>query len=65
LELTPKQTHDVLYLASKYYLLFFQDKKQYPELLFTNAFIKASEAVKFSLSKELISFFKIARKLGA
>jgi hypothetical protein len=64
LELTPKQLRDIVDLASRYYLLFFQDKKQYAESLFLIAFSKASEAVRFSLTKELVTFFKISRKLG-
>lgn len=65
IELSPKQLRDIVDLASRYYLLFFQDKKQHAESLFLIAFSKASEAVRFSLTNELVTFFKIARKLGA
>lgn len=52
-------------IACRYYLLFWSDSRQEPIELFVSAFSKATEAVRFSLSDELLLFFKICQKLGA
>ena len=52
-------------LACRYYLLFWNDSRQQAEEIFIAAFTKISEAVRFSLTDELLLFFKICEKIGA
>lgn len=63
LELKQNQMRDLLERTCRYYVLFIKDAKQSTEIFLT-AFEKATEAARFSLTDELVLFFKVISKLG-
>ena len=52
-------------IACRYFLLFWEDSKQIAKELFFQAFEKVTDPVKFSLTDEILLFFKICSKLNA
>jgi hypothetical protein len=55
----------IMDIAGRYYLLFWEDSKQVAVELYLQAFRKVVDAVKFSMTDEFLLFFKICTKLGA
>lgn len=64
LPLSLPQHRELLDRACRYYLLFWEDRRMAAEQLFLSVFSKTPEAVRFSLSDELVLFFRVAAKLG-
>lgn len=65
MDLKAAQMRQLIDIACRYYLLFWSDSRQKALELFVASFKKATEAVRFSLTDELLLFFKICQKLGA
>jgi|JI9StandDraft_2_1071091.scaffolds.fasta_scaffold446712_2 hypothetical protein len=65
MELTSTQSRHLIDIACRYFLLFWTDVRQAASELFLAAFSKCTEAVRFSLTDELLLFFKVCQKLEA
>jgi hypothetical protein len=65
MELKSNQMRLMIDLVCRYYLLFWNDSRQNAAELFITAFDKITEAVRFSLTDELLLFFRICEKIGA